>query len=79
MSNELRTRDGLPFNMVDGLQIKGIEVSKWTKAARGTSDSRPTLGVDEFGVMFMDNSLSPNGKPIWWNGYAWVDYAGNLV
>lgn len=31
MSNELRTRDGLPFNFVDGLRIKGVDVTNWEK------------------------------------------------
>lgn len=31
MANELRTRDGLPFNFVDGLRIKGVDVTNWDK------------------------------------------------
>lgn len=31
MANELRTRDGLPFNFVDGLRIKGVDVTNWEK------------------------------------------------
>lgn len=79
MANELRTRDGLPFNFVDGLRIKGVNVGKWTKISRGTSDTRPALSADEFGVLFMDNSLAAAGKPIWWNGSNWVDSTGTIV
>lgn len=77
MANELRTRNGLPYDFVDGLRIKGVEVSKWALVNRGSV--RPTLGPNETGVMYMDNTLSPDGKPIWWNGVAWVDYSGTLV
>ena len=79
MSNKLKARNGIPFDFVDGLYIKGVEVSKWAKVTRGTSDSRPVLTADEFGVMFIDNTLSANGKPIWWTGAAWVDSTGAIV
>lgn len=79
MSNQVKTRNGIPFDFVDGLRIKGVDVTKWTKSTRASSDARPVLTSEEFGVMFMDNTLSPNGKPIWWNGSAWVDYAGTIV
>ncbi len=46
---------------------------------RGASASRPTLGASDYGVMFMDNTLDADGKPIWWNGTAWVDATGATV
>jgi hypothetical protein len=50
--------------------------SKWI-VGRGTT--RPTLTTNDVGVMFMDNNLDPDGKPIWWNGTAWVDATGAVV
>lgn len=79
MANELKARNGIPFDFVDGLRIKGVEVTKWTKVTRGPSSSRPTLGADDLGVLYMDDTLSSFGKPIWWNGSQWVDYSGIVV
>jgi len=28
------------------------------------------------GFVYVDTTLSPNGKPVWWNGYAWIDMLG---
>jgi hypothetical protein len=50
--------------------------SKWI-VGRGTT--RPTLVSSDVGVMFMDNTLDSDGKPIWWNGTAWVDAVGAVV
>jgi len=50
--------------------------SKWI-VGRGTT--RPTLTANDVGVMFMDNTLDSDGKPIWWNGTAWVDATGAVV
>ena len=48
--------------------------------AKGTTANRPaTLSATDYGVAYMDTTLAANGKPIWWNGTAWVDYAGTSV
>lgn len=41
-----------------------------------TSTGRPELTAGEAGVTYFDTDL---GKPIWWNGSAWVDAMGNDV
>jgi Pectate lyase superfamily protein len=47
--------------------------------ARGNTASRPTLNSADIGYLYQDNTLDSDGKPIWWNGTAWVDYAGTVV
>jgi len=47
--------------------------------ARNATASRPTLTANDVGVMYMDNTLDADGKPIWWNGAAWVDATGAVV
>ena len=46
---------------------------------RNTTANRPTPTAADVGVMYMDNTLNANGKPIWWNGTAWVDATGTIV
>lgn len=41
----------------------------------GTTANRPTSGR-ELGMQYWDTTL---GRPIWWNGAAWVDAAGVVV
>lgn len=48
-------------------------------ALRGTMANRPTLAATDVGQLYMDNTLNSNGKPIWWNGTAWVDANGAVV
>lgn len=52
--------------------------SKWI-TGRGVTSSRPTLTSNDTGVTYLDNTLNTNGKPIWWNGSAWVDSTGAVV
>lgn len=47
--------------------------------ARGTTAQRPTLTASDVGVMYLDNTLDADGKPIWWNGTAWLDATGATV
>lgn len=42
-------------------------------AIKGTTTERPTLVTDDAGYQYFDTTL---GKPIWWNGTAWVDVTG---
>ena len=39
----------------------------------------PNLTTSDYGVMFMDTTLASSGKPLWWNGDAWVDATGAAV
>lgn len=41
-----------------------------------TSSDRPTVSHRALGVCYFDTTL---GKPIWWNGSAWVDSTGAAV
>lgn len=50
----------------------------WT-VLRGATAARPTLGAQDIGVQYLDNTLDADGKPIWWNGTAWVDATGAAV
>lgn len=57
---------------------EGGEVfSSWTPLPTRTGD-RPTGGM-AVGDVFIDKSLGANGKPIWWNGEAWIDALGEVV
>jgi hypothetical protein len=44
-----------------------------------TTANRPTLTTNDRGVMYFDTTLDADGKPIWWNGTAWVDATGATV
>jgi len=46
---------------------------------KGTTANRPTIGANTYGFMYMDTTLDADGKPIWWNGTAWVDATGAVV
>lgn len=58
---------------IDGAAKPGILVK------RNTTANRPTLGTNDVGVLYLDNTLDADGKPIWWNGTAWVDATGATV
>jgi hypothetical protein len=47
--------------------------------ARSVTANRPALSDADVGMIFFDNTLGSNGKPIWWNGTAWVDSTGAVV
>jgi hypothetical protein len=46
---------------------------------KGTTLQRPTLAASDIGYLFLDTTLDADGKPIWWNGTAWVDATGASV
>ena len=49
---------------------------------KGLSTGRPIISGTELadvGVTYLDTTLSPNGKPVFWNGSAWVDATGAVV
>lgn len=46
----------------------------------GPTAQRPPLAAGQnIGLPYFDTSLGANGKPIWWNGTAWVYADGTLV
>lgn len=47
-------------------------------ASMGDSASRPSTGLF-VGRLYLDTTLAADGKPIWWNGTAWVDATGTTV
>jgi hypothetical protein len=49
------------------------------RVGRGTTAQRPTLTSLTQGYLYLDNTLDADGKPIWWNGSAWVDATGAIV
>lgn len=60
------------FNQVDRLVQKGTTANRTLGVLGG-------YGAYEFGVMYLDTTLDADGKPIWWNGTAWVDATGAVV
>ena len=71
MSNTVQlTKNGEPvFPVTDRSLIIDI-------APHGTTVSRPTPSSTEIGYTYFDETI---GKPIWWNGSAWVDSTGASV
>lgn len=49
------------------------------KVGKDITANRPTLQPSEFGALNLDTTLDADGKPIWWNGTAWVDATGAVV
>lgn len=45
----------------------------------GATGSRPTLGTNAVGVVYLDTTLAAAGKPITWTGTVWVDATGASV
>jgi hypothetical protein len=54
------------------------EAMVW-RPTSGTTSARPTPAASEIGYLYLDTTLSTNGKPIWWNGSLWVDSTGSSV
>lgn len=46
---------------------------------KNTTANRPTLLACDIGKLYLDTTLDPDGKPIWYNGSAWVDATGAVV
>lgn len=60
------------FNRIERLVQKGTTANRTLGVYGG-------YGAYEFGVMYLDTTLDADGKPIWWNGTAWVDATGAVV
>lgn len=61
------------FEDVGSMNFVGRAIGKSTTA------NRPTLVAAEVGRVYLDTTLDADGKPIWWNGTAWVDATGATV
>lgn len=58
-----------------------VGIRKWGQSPvfRGTTANRPTPSANDIGIVYLDNTLDADGKPIWWNGTAWIDATGAVV
>lgn len=69
-----------PNQYVDSGDRNFILESKGGVRAKGTTAERPVLlATAQFGYTYLDTTLDADGKPIWWNGAAWVDATGAVV
>ncbi len=46
---------------------------------KGTTANRPSPSSQDAGLLYLDTTLDADGKPVWWNGTAWVDSTGTTV
>ena len=64
-------------DLVDGdTLVYDAALRRWVPTQPSQSvatSSRPSLGASDAGASVFDTTL---GKPIWWNGTAWVDATG---
>lgn len=57
-----------------------VNDNKVSASVKGTTAARPTLTAEDVGFgPYLDTTLDADGKPIWWNGTAWVDATGATV
>jgi hypothetical protein len=54
-------------------------ISQQAGTVRNTTASRPVPNANDIGLVYLDTTLDADGKPIWWNGTAWVDATGLVV
>jgi hypothetical protein len=47
--------------------------------SKDVTGSRPAPTASDVGLMYLDTTLDADGKPIWWNGAAWLDATGATV
>lgn len=59
-------------------QFGGPATYTGAQILKGNTAGRPT-GMLNVGFMYLDTTLDADGKPIWWNGSAWVDATGAVV
>ena len=59
------------FAIHDGSKALPVSIAR-----SGDTASRPTSGLRFVGMFYFDTTI---GKPIYWNGTAWVDSAGTVV
>lgn len=65
-------------NGVATLTIENMDVRQ-APVQKGATGSRPVLNAADIGFLYLDTTLDADGKPIWWNGTAWVDATGATV
>lgn len=66
-----------------GCYAGGTSGGSWQSTSwfvfKGPTVSRPNLNAAAQGVMYLDTTLAPKGKPIIWTGVEWVDMNGAAV
>lgn len=65
--------------LVSYLEAGEVE-TRWEAAqttAKGATPARPEAPA--VGQLYLDTTLAPAGKPVWWTGTAWVDSMGEEV
>lgn len=61
-----------------GLHWKaGQLIAEAIKVEKGVSAARPTYSAAEYGRMYLDTTLDPDGLPIFWNGTKWIKSDGS--
>ena len=72
------SREAGATTFIDASSVKKIDEIQVTIKSGITGD-RPTLTSTDIGFTYLDTTLDADGKPIWWNGTAWVDATGLVV
>lgn len=54
-------------------------MSKQFGIKKDITANRPSPASIDIGLLYLDTTLDSDGKPIWWNGTAWVDVTGATV
>lgn len=59
------------------------QIGRQQQLYKGTTAQRPSgivaPSATQYGLMYLDTTLDADGKPIWWNGVAWIDATGAVV
>lgn len=78
-SDRNRIDHNFPNGVTTYVQDLGSRNSIFRRVDKGVTGARPVPISTEFGALYMDTTLDADGKPIWWNGVAWVDATGAIV
>lgn len=78
-SDRNRVDLNFPNGVTTYVQDLGGRNSIFRRVDKGVTGSRPVPISTEYGAQYLDTTLDADGKPIWWNGVAWVDATGAIV
>jgi hypothetical protein len=59
--------------------VPAFRLTRQKGVKQGTTANRPTASANDIGLLYLDTTLDADGKPIWYNGTAWVDATGAVV
>lgn len=73
--------NNVSINVANKLKSKGVNIPSINGISNfyaeiGSTSDRPVLNEWDYGFQFYDNTIK---KPIWWDGYKWIDSAGTSV